>query len=639
MPVFKLERYPYVCRLCLKPEQHRKMTSLDTEEECFEGGTLEDFLATLTFQVEEEKRHLFPRSLCPHCVNLLRTFAHFRTKVRNVHLLMNALVELRDFNPAPIKDLFQTKPDTVRTMLTELDLCHKADLKVEDLINEFPQFQIAKLAASMGNKNLEEFVDMTVEDVEPQGFEELEKLEDAALFAEECPREELTELTNGIIQEEEFSKNVIEKKVMQQETTREPEARWNCLDDSDEDVKKSTKKTSMAKIKDPTTKTTRTTRKRKRMNWDFLNDSDPEEELTLDKLEDLDAALANRKYGTARVKEPLQCPKCPYKTIFKSNFHSHQLTHLKRENLSYPCKEPGCKKRCSNLRLLQMHKDGKHNGSTFICESCGQQCSTDSKLKEHIKRYHSNASLNCEYCQKTFKLKIDLRSHLRSVHLSESKFKCATCGMEYRRKSTLNIHEATHSDVYNYPCQQCDKKFKVKSLLNKHIMRVHKEATLECEHCFKMFYTRWMLLDHIESVHEIQMRFVCDICVATLDSQEDLAVHKARHENPKNLECGLCLKVFLDKEQISDHVCITYREDYVCCGRDWRQHLHYNKHMLVNHGVKLNARVKPEPNVLLGQVRAKRKRVESCSKCEAIFPTRTLKKQHQEMCLAGEIKT
>lgn len=53
MSIFKLRAYPFVCRLCLKPEQHRKMTSLDTEDECFEGGTLEDFLATITFQVEE----------------------------------------------------------------------------------------------------------------------------------------------------------------------------------------------------------------------------------------------------------------------------------------------------------------------------------------------------------------------------------------------------------------------------------------------------------------------------------------------------------------------------------------------------------------------------------------------------------
>uniref|UniRef100_A0A8D8BMN5 Zinc finger protein 782 n=2 Tax=Culex pipiens TaxID=7175 RepID=A0A8D8BMN5_CULPI len=627
MTIFKLERYPYVCRMCLKPEQHRKMTSLDTEDENFEGcATFEEFLATISFQVEEEKRHLFPRSICPQCKDLLQMFGRFRTKVRHVHLFMNALVELRDLNTVPMQELFHTKLESVRTMLAELDLCHKDDCQAKDLIDEFPLFQIAKLPATMEQTGIDEVAEVKKQEVELQCSEEREEFEapeEETLFAEECPAEELAELVNEIVCQVELS----EEGVPEQESTVDDEFRWECLDDSDEEVKIPTKK-----------KAASTAAKKKRAKYDFLNDSEPEEEITLDKLGDLNEALANRKYGTKKVKEPLQCPKCPFKTMYRSNFHSHQLTHLKRENISYACKEPGCTKKCANLRLLQMHVEGKHSGFTYICETCGFQCSTGSRLKEHNKRYHSNENLNCEYCQKTFKLKLDLRNHIVNVHLSERVFKCETCGMEFRRKSTLTVHEATHSDVYNFPCQQCDKKFKVKNLLNKHIIRVHQEATLECEHCSKMFYTRWMLLDHIESRHGVQMRFVCDVCVATFDSQEELATHKARHDHPKDLECCLCLIVFPSKENMVDHLCITYREDYVCCERDWRQHLHYNKHMLVKHGVKINARVKPEPNVLLGQIRAKRKRVESCNKCKAIFPSRTLKKQHQETCLAGEIQ-
>uniref|UniRef100_A0A1Q3F363 Putative c2h2-type zn-finger protein n=1 Tax=Culex tarsalis TaxID=7177 RepID=A0A1Q3F363_CULTA len=643
MPVFKLERYPYVCRLCLKPEQHRKMTSLDTEDESLDGASFGDFLATLTFEVEEEKQHLFPRSVCPECKELLRVFGRFRTKVRNVHLFMNALVELRDFNTAPIKELFRSKIATVRMMLMELDLCQKADFYVDELIDEFPQYKISKLPATMVQSCPDEIVKIKMEEDEPQGCEEFEELENPAeedFFAEECPPEELAELTKELVHEnvdpEDVSKVDAEQK---EESDQEgPEVRWEFFDDSDEEVEFTKKPNKREKLKMLALekKASVAGSSEKGDIWSSLKDDEPAVELTLEKVGDLDAALANRKYGTVKVEEPLKCPKCPYTTIFKSNYYSHQLTHLRREHKTYPCKEPGCTKTCASLRLLQSHRESH---SSVICETCGARLPTTSRLREHIKRFHESDPLPCEYCQQTFKLSTDLRNHIRNIHLSDRVFKCETCGLEFRRKTTLNVHESRHSDVYNFPCQQCDKKFKVKSLLKKHISTVHEEASLQCEHCFKMFHRRTILMDHIEKVHKIQMRFLCDVCVAMFNSQEKLASHRARHDNPKNLECGRCLIVFPTQEQVLDHMCITYREDYFCCGRDWRQHQHYNRHMFLKHDVKINARVKPDLSLLQGQIRAKRKRFESCSKCEAIFPTRTLKKQHQETCLAGEINT
>ncbi|XP_038120998.1 zinc finger protein 708 [Culex quinquefasciatus] len=619
------------------------MTSLDTEDECFEGGTLEDFLATITFQVEEEKRHLFPRSVCPQCKELLQMFGRFRTKVRHLHLFMNALVELRDFNTAPIKELCRTKLGMVRTMLAELDLCHTVGFFAQDLIDEFPHCKIAKLPATMVQSCPGEIVQIKVEEDEPLGvevFNALEKPEEDDIFAEECSPEELAELTKEIVADE----NVTSEEIMQddveqeqepdqvdveQEQEPDPDVRWECFDDSDEEVEFPNKPTKRE------LRALKASERKKAMEkgdmWDLLNENEPAVELTLERVGDLDAALANRKYGTAKAKEPLQCPKCPYTTIFKSNFYSHQLTHLRRENKTYPCKEPDCTKTCASLRLLQSHMESH---SSVICETCGERMPTTTRLKEHVLRYHSNERITCEYCQRTFKTKCDLRNHVKNIHLSDSVFKCETCGMEFRRKTILKSHEARHRDVYNFPCQQCDKKFKIKNLLQKHIATVHNEASLECEHCFKMFHRRALLMDHIETKHKIQMRFVCDVCVAIFYTQDDLVTHKARHENPKNLECGLCLIVFPAQEQMQDHLCITYRDDYTCCKRDWRQHQQYNRHMFLKHGVKINARVKPDPHLLQGQVRAKRKRVESCSKCEAVFATRTLKKQHQETCTA-----
>uniref|UniRef100_A0A1Q3F295 Putative c2h2-type zn-finger protein n=1 Tax=Culex tarsalis TaxID=7177 RepID=A0A1Q3F295_CULTA len=631
MPIFRLERYPFVCRLCLKPEQHRKMTALDTEDECFGGSTYEDYLATFTFQVEEEKRHLFPRSICPPCKDLLRMYARFRAKVRQVHLFMNALVELRDFNTVPMRSLFTSSKSlktSLRAMLMELGICQSDHARAKELINEFPQYRIAGLPAVLERSGFAE-VDVKEEaNVEPpKEVEKVEEDEEASeeeqedvLFAEECSPEELLGLTGEIVTEDvKVEENV--------ETTQvQTGVKWEFLDDSDEEMdvpkKVSARRKAAAKKPEP---------KRKRHDWEAILAKPP----TLESIGDPKAALASRKYGGPSSKEPLQCPKCPYKTHLKGTFHSHQLTHLVRENKLYTCKEPDCSAQFTNRRHLASHVEKQHR--FWICDECGIKCSCRSHLSIHKARHHSTTppSFSCEYCQQSFKLKLDVQAHIRRVHMAETLFKCGTCGLEFKRKCTLLAHESRHSNVYNFQCEQCDKKFKLKAALGKHIRTVHSEPGFQCEHCNKPFYKHDNMLNHIEHAHGIQMRFVCDICVASLDSAEKLATHKLRHENPKMFECARCLLVFATQELFFDHLCITYRDDYVCCDRDFRDHQPYNRHVFLRHGVKVNARVKPQPGVLLGQLRAQRKRVEICQRCDACFPTRILKKQHQETCRAG----
>ncbi|KAL9700482.1 hypothetical protein quinque_003923 [Culex quinquefasciatus] len=630
MPIFKLERFPFVCRLCLMPEQHRKMTSLDTEDEVFEGGaTYEQYLATLTFQVEEEKRHLFPRSICAPCKDLLRTFARFRAKVRQVHLFMNALVELRDFNTAPMKSLFtssRTLKLSMRAMLMELGVCQTGRPRAKELIEEFPQYRIASLPAVLGGSGFVG-VDVTEETAaEPVEVAEEDEAEDDdpeenVLYAEECSPEELLGLTGG---------NMVEA-VETNETDLGPAkvgpgVNWEFIDDSDEEMAVPEKASRRKPRKKP-----ETSRKNVRHDWETIL----AKPLTIESIEDRKVAQATKIYGGPSSKEPLQCPKCPYKTHRKGTFHSHQLTHLLRENKKHICKVEGCSAEFTDRRYLASHVEKQHR--TWICDECGLQCSNRGYLTMHKVRQHSKnpPCFSCEYCQQVFKLKLDMQSHIKRVHLAETMFKCGTCGLEFKRKCTRDSHEICHSNVFNFPCQQCDKKFKLRSQLMKHIRRVHKNPFFHCEHCSKPFYTRDNMLNHIEHVHGIQMRFLCDICVASFESEEKLSIHKSRHENPKMFECARCLFVFGTQEQYFDHLCITYRDNYICCDRDFHDHQPYNRHVFLRHGLKVNVRVKPQPGVLLGTLRAQRKRFEICQNCDACFPTRIAKKQHQETCLAG----
>ncbi|XP_065082091.1 zinc finger protein 81-like [Ochlerotatus camptorhynchus] len=306
----------------------------------------------------------------------------------------------------------------------------------------------------------------------------------------------------------------------------------------------------------------------------------------------------------------------------------------KRYTRTFCCTVPNCTLTFDDVFSYQRHVLDGHK--VFVCETCGIRCFTRSSLKEHQERHLPISNQHvCPYCRKNFKMSGDLRTHIRNWHLASTTYSCSTCGVEFKRKDVRDLHQKSHENVYDYPCTACDKKFKVPARLRRHHEEVHERRRHICEYCSKPFPKLTKLKDHIESVHGVQMRFVCDICVSTFLSQEELDTHKPRHDQPGQLGCSVCLAIFSSDDELKEHLCITYRDDYVCCERDFRQAYAYNKHMFLKHGTKTNVRVKPVPGQLMGTMRAQRKRIESCPKCEIILPTRAKKKQHMESCVGS----
>ncbi|EAT34140.1 AAEL013594-PA [Aedes aegypti] len=332
--------------------------------------------------------------------------------------------------------------------------------------------------------------------------------------------------------------------------------------------------------------------------------------------------------------EPLKCPKCPFTTHFKGPFRTHQRVHEKRESTrEYTCKVAGCSAVFTSWDDYRRHGPVAHK--RFICDTCGLKCSALGVLKDHKARHLNKQEHICSYCQRGHNTITDLRKHIQVYHLGVANYLCDTCGLAFRKKATRDEHQLGHSDVYAFACKMCDKKFKKKPQLQKHINIIHEKVRIPCPYCEKHFPTQYLLNSHIECAHNIQTRFTCDVCVATYRSQETLDNHRARHDNPHDLECARCLILFPSQEQLGDHLCITYRDDYVCCGRDLRYHGMYNRHMQLEHGITTNARVKPVPGALMAKMIAQRKRIETCPKCKQTFATRTLKKQHVETCMGS----
>ncbi|XP_053688247.1 zinc finger and BTB domain-containing protein 14-like [Sabethes cyaneus] len=569
MTIYKLEKFPYVCRMCLKEPGKNEMFSLDTVDPFFDGS-IRDFISTITFEIDENKELFLPREVCKQCLELLKFFAKFRYKLFTTHLFMDSLVELKLSNQDPIKNLFQTKSEKLAILFKDLDLCTKDVAQLDDLLDEFPNYRIAKMTPN--------------EDIEKFDFDE------DYFYAEECTTTELAEL---IIQSVETNPKPVVRRLNK--------ANNECpvtVDAEDNDV-------------------------------ELLDSS---------KCKDLVPTNTVRKYGGRRLAEPLQCPKCKYSTHYALNFQTHQLLHIKRENRRYACKQPGCPEVFLTNRQRNNHYGQFHK--PLVCDTCGKQFPTPKALTMHKERHLNLMNHYCSFCGKGHNTKNDLRIHINNRHNATHFFSCETCGLQFKRKSVLNDHVIIHTNKKDFKCDKCDKEFMLLSALKKHCKTVHDKVRYACELCDESYCRRKKLKDHIEYVHGIQSRFVCDICLQMFDNQDLLDKHKARHANPKENECGVCLAVFPSAEAVENHLCITYRDDYICCERDFRYHYSYNKHMLLKHGVRTNARVKPDPNHLLGYIRAKRKRIETCPKCEKTFATRNQKKQHLEHCTGpGEVIT
>lgn len=564
--MFRLNKFPHVCRLCLKAPKSKTqlMVPLNAKDYDLDGDSIEEFLYDImpvTAELEKDKQHLLPNAVCMPCLELLRFFARYRSKITTVHLFMNSLVELKHFNSRPMKNLFSDNADHVRAVIKDLDLCRLTNYSVEDLLDEFPLYDLASFEGFVIKEETEDKDEVQEVQTSVKNEDLVIDLDSDHFYADECTAEELSELMV-------------------------PELA--------------------------------TTIKRKRNAATSPGQSRPRKKKI--------------KYDIIETVEPMHCSKCSYSTNLVPNFEKHKNMHTRRESRSYPCKNASCTEVFKTYREYYQHRVVAHK--SFICETCGLTASTKAALAVHMQRHQKKYEYACPYCERKRNTKHDLNYHIKMTHMNAMDLACKICGMTYRGKHALEEHERTHGDSFNYPCKQCDKQFKRREALNKHIRTVHKKIRVFCEHCDSSFVSTYNLNNHIESVHGIQTRFVCDVCVLSCSSQHKLDIHRALHDNPHELQCGTCLAVFTSKELSADHLCITYKDDYVCCGRDHRYHFMYNKHMHIKHGIKTNVRVKPVPGKMIGEMIARRKRIETCPKCEQIFATRTLKKQHMEMCTA-----
>ncbi|XP_075818514.1 GDNF-inducible zinc finger protein 1 isoform X1 [Microtus pennsylvanicus] len=236
------------------------------------------------------------------------------------------------------------------------------------------------------------------------------------------------------------------------------------------------------------------------------------------------------------------------------------------------------------------HHHGMATEVVYRCDTCGQTFANRCNLKSHQRHVHSSERhFPCELCAKKFKRKKDVKRHVLQVHEGGGeRHRCDLCGKGLSSKTSLRMHERTHTGDRPYGCTKCEAKFSQPSALKTH-MRIHTgERPFICDECGARFTQNHMLIYH-KRCHTGERPFMCETCGKSFASKEYLKHHNRIHTGSKPFKCEVCLRTFAQRNSLYQHAKIhTGERPYCCdqCGKQFTQVNALQRHHRIHTGEK-----------------------------------------------------
>lgn len=180
---------------------------------------------------------------------------------------------------------------------------------------------------------------------------------------------------------------------------------------------------------------------------------------------------------------PVECGVCP-DIMHKSKLDAHLKTHLKPGSKRYKCIY------CEDDFVTRAYAAGharRHMGiRPYVCVPCKMYYCTKQDLKVHEQRRHLAKEHICEQCGKTFAQNTSLRHHRLLVHEQQRNYECEHCGKKFLRKyaMTEHIRNVHYGDRRLLDCPFCDLRFKDTHKLAQHRKDMHlSQGKFECRVC------------------------------------------------------------------------------------------------------------------------------------------------------------
>ncbi|XP_069837152.1 oocyte zinc finger protein XlCOF8.4-like [Dendropsophus ebraccatus] len=160
-------------------------------------------------------------------------------------------------------------------------------------------------------------------------------------------------------------------------------------------------------------------------------------------------------------------------------------------------------------------------------------------------------SLSCSECGKFFTFKSTLVMH-QQTHTREKLFSCTECGKCYNNKHNLIEYQGTHSGKMPFSCPECEKYFPRKANLVAH-QRTHiYETKYSCSECEKCFHRKSDLIKH-QRTHKLKKPFSCPECGKCFLGKANLVAHQRIHIEKTKYSCSECEQRFYRKSNFDTH--------------------------------------------------------------------------------------
>ncbi|XP_074646017.1 uncharacterized protein LOC141902269 [Tubulanus polymorphus] len=310
--------------------------------------------------------------------------------------------------------------------------------------------------------------------------------------------------------------------------------------------------------------------------------------------EEYQCTQCNKSFGTKTEldvhikihKKTYQCIKCQEAFNTEYEIQMHVATHMIQEGNVHECHicdqifESPAKLQC---HLIEHTFEGLKEFRCYVCHTVFTQ---PTAIQSHVLEHGISArKYSCIQCNQRFFFSAELQNHLfihgikveRGAAGSAAEIQCPDCEKVFPNVTELNVHHKTHNDK-RIKCPMCPQSYIGILDLQQHFMKNHGDAAvmekcyLQCPVCDKETNSFSSLYSHMK-VHgtgkenrnspmkfPINKQFNCSVCLKSFVKKSQMKEHMSSHFN-QQFRCDVCDETFPQLRLLNHHHCTIHKDN------------------------------------------------------------------------------